>query len=76
MGEDVPLDRQDGGEVGEQQEGGEAGQGDSQQGQQQVDHCTHLHLEMVEFLKKSHPKNNYLTLTNVHLWLKQKKVSG
>ena len=26
MGEDVPLDRQDGGEVGEQQEGGQASQ--------------------------------------------------
>ena len=51
VGEDVPLKRQDGGEVGEQQEGGQASQGHSQQGQQQVDHCTHLHLEMVEFFK-------------------------
>ena len=34
VGEDVPLDREDGGEVGEEQEGGGSGQEGGQEGQQ------------------------------------------
>ena len=46
MGEDVPLDRQDGGEVGEQEEGGEGCQGDSKEGQEPGDYCTQIHQEV------------------------------
>ena len=34
VGEDIPLDREDGGEVGEEQEGGSSGQEGGQEDQQ------------------------------------------
>ena len=46
VGEDVPLDREDGGEVGEEQEGGDSCQEGSQENQQTGEYCTQLHHEI------------------------------
>ena len=44
IGEDIPFDREDGGEEGQEEEGGQAGQGDGQQGQQAGEEGTQIHL--------------------------------
>ena len=46
VGEDVPLDGEDGGEEGEEEEGRQEGEGNCQEGGQQAgDQCNPLHLE-------------------------------
>ena len=47
VGEDVPLQGEDGGEVGEEEVGGQASQGHGQEGQQAGDHCTQLHQQVI-----------------------------
>ena len=46
VGEDIPLDREDGGEVGEEQEQGDSCQEGGQEDQQTGEYCTQLHHEI------------------------------